>query len=206
MAFKANLETVRSDILEMTRQLGKGGFLEGVAAEEFQSGAAAFEGLPLGAEIPPFELSDLDGKTVTTRDLLGQQTFLVNWSPTCGFCARIAPEIAELQPELRDRGVRTVFISSGTRESLREQVEEFSLDIQVLIQEELGAEIFSGMGTPAAYLIDGEGKTASKLAYGADAVPILVRKAAGRSGKANGSKSKTAKKSTGSKKRAASKK
>jgi hypothetical protein len=69
------------------------------------------------------------------------------------------------------------------------------------------------MGTPVAYLIDGEGKTASELAFGADQVPILMRAAAGISEETNGAEKKTgrakkssAKKAAGSRKRAAARK
>ena len=195
-AFQADLETVRNDILEMTRQLGMDGFLEGVAAEELRQNTASLEGVPVGTVVPGFELSDVGGHVTSMDDLKGQQTLLVNWSPSCGFCGRIASEIAELQPDLRARGVQTVFISIGTADDLRAQVEEFGLDFPVLMQDEERAEIFSGMGTPAAYLVDAEGKTASKLAYGSDGVPILIRKAAGVRRKSNGSD----KKSSGSKK------
>jgi thiol-disulfide isomerase/thioredoxin len=205
--FGADLEVVRNDILEMTYKLGIGGFLEGVAADEVQQDSSAFEGLPLGTALPPFELSDLKGRTVTSEALLGKETFLVNWSPHCGYCAQIAPEISKLQPKLQARGVQTVFISSGDPKEVRKQVKEFKLDIPVFLQESHEAEIFYGMGTPAAYLIDAEGKTASRLVFGSDGVPVLLRKAAGVSAKGNGSrKSNRSKKAAGTKKRAASKK
>jgi peroxiredoxin len=206
-AFGADPEVVRNDVMEMTRKLGGGGFLEGIAADEVQQSDAAFEGLPLGTAMPPFELADLKGRSVSAEDLLGQRTFLVNWSPHCGYCAQIAPEIAKLQPKLRARGVQTVFISTGAPKDIRKQVKEFNLDVPVFLQESREAEIFSGMGTPAAYLIDAEGKTASRLVSGSDAVPVLLRKAAGISRKANGSKRASgSKKAAGSKRRVASKK
>ena len=210
-AFQADPEVVRNDVLELTRQLGRGGFLEGVAVEEVQYNAsAAFEGLPIGTAVPPFELSDLTGRTVTHEDLQGQQTLLVNWSPVCGFCGRIAPEIAELRPKLRDRGVQTVFISIGNPDEINKQLGEFDLDVPVFVQEAHQAEIFYGMGTPAAYLIDAEGKTASNLAYGSDQVPTLIRAAAGLSEETNGAKgdkkSSRSKKAAGSEKRASDRK
>lgn len=201
-AFQADPEVVRNDVLELTRQLGRGGFLEGVALEEIQYTSSGLEGLPLGTAVPPFELSDIAGRTVTHEELLGQQTLLLNWSPSCGFCGRIAPEIAELQPKLRERGIRTMLISIGEPDDIKHQLDEFGLDVPVFLQASHEAEIFYGMGTPVAYLIDAEGKTASQLAVGSDAVPVLVRAAAGISKRGNGAK----KRANGSKKPAGSKK
>jgi cytochrome c biogenesis protein CcmG, thiol:disulfide interchange protein DsbE len=207
-AFNTDLEVVRNDVLDLTRKLGKSGFLEGVAVEEVQYNSAGFEGLPVGTAVPPFELTDINGRTVTQEALQGQQTLLLNWSPHCGFCGQIAPEIAELQPRLRERGVETVFISIGTTEDISKQLDEFGLAIPVFLQESHEAEIFYGLGTPCAYLIDVEGKTASQLAFGSDGVPLLIRAAAGISEKANGDKKKASrsKKAAGSKKTAGSKK
>jgi peroxiredoxin len=213
-AFNTDLEVVRNDVLDLTRKLGKSGFLEGVAVEEVQYNSAGFEGLPVGTAVPQFELSDINGRTVTQEALQGQQTLLLNWSPYCGFCGQIAPEIAELQPRLRERGVETVFISIGTTEDISKQLDEFGLAIPVFLQESHEAEIFYGLGTPCAYLIDAEGKTASQLAFGSDGVPLLIRAAAGISEKANGGKKKASrskkaarsKKTAGSKKRASARK
>jgi peroxiredoxin len=207
-SFNADAEVVRNDVLNLTRQLGMGGFLEGVIVEEIQYSSPSTEGLPVGTAVPPFELSDLSGRTVTQEDLRGQQTLLVNWSPHCGYCGKIAPEIAEMQPKLRERGVQTIFISIGGAEELQEQLKEVGLDVPVLLQQEEYAEIFGGMGTPVAYLIDAEGKTASELAFGSDQVPVLLRAAAGISEETNGAKKKAgrAKKSPSSKKAAGSRK
>jgi thiol-disulfide isomerase/thioredoxin len=216
-AFQVDLEVVRNDVINLTQDLGRAGFLEGVAAEEFQYTSPSMEGLPVGTVVPPFELSDLDGRTVTDEVLRGQQTLLLNWSPHCGYCGKIGPEVAELEPKLRERGVQTMFISIGSAEEVREQLGEFGLDVPVLLQDEDRAEIFDGMGTPVAYLIDAEGKTTSELAFGSDQVPLLLRGAAGISEESNGAKKKASrakkssskkasKKTSGSKTRAAAKK
>jgi peroxiredoxin len=206
-AFQADLEVVRNDVINLTQDLGRAGFLEGVAAEEFQYTSPSMEGLPVGTVVPPFELSDLDGRTVTDEDLRGRQTLLLHWSPYCGFCGKIGPEVAELQPKLRERGVQTMFISIGSVEEVREQLGEFGLDVPVLLQQaDEHAEIFDGMGTPVAYLIDAEGKTMSELAFGSDQVPVLLRGAAGISEVGNGAKKKAGSARKSSAKKASSKK
>ncbi|MGH2573341.1 MAG: PqqD family peptide modification chaperone [Actinomycetota bacterium] len=173
-AFGANPEEVLIDVRDVTRQFGMAGLLQGVAASP-----RGKEGIAEGKVIPSFELPDAEGRTVSLESLRGQKLLLVNWSPTCGFCKEIAPELAELQPRLRERDLRPVLIATGEIEANRQVMEEAGLDALLLIQEPGEAEVFMGMGTPVAYLVDEAGKNSATMAYGADAVPALARKAAG---------------------------
>ncbi len=75
------------------------------------------------------------GVEVALADLAERQVLLVNWSPRCGFCTRIAPELAELQPELQARGVEMVFITLGDAEENRPLLEEHGLQPRVLFGE-----------------------------------------------------------------------
>jgi peroxiredoxin len=175
-AFGADPEVVLIDVLDVTRQFGMAGLLQGVAVSPRRGGA---QGIAQGKVIPSFELPDSEGRAVSLESLRGQKLLLVNWSPTCGFCKQIAPELAELQPRLREHDVRPVLIATGEIEANRQIMEEAGLDALLLLQEPGEAEVFSGMGTPVAYLVDEEGKNAASLAYGSDAVPVLARKAAG---------------------------
>lgn len=175
--FNADPATVLLDVVAVTQDFGRAGFLVGVA-ESTDSGPEG--AVPPGREIPPFELPDIDGRgPITLESFRGQRILLVNWSPTCGFCKAIAPELTELQTSLRESGVEPVFIAGGGEELNREFVKEFGLDVTMLLQEPNEADVFYGMGTPAAYLIDEEGKAAAEIAFGSDAVPVLARKAAG---------------------------
>jgi len=176
LAFGADPEVVLIDVLDVTRQFGMAGLLQGVAQLATERGP---QGIAQGKVIPSFELPDPEGRTVSLESLRGQKFLLVNWSPTCGFCKQIAPELAELQPRLRERGVRQVLIATGEIDANRQIIQEAGLEALLLLQEAGEAEVFSGMGTPVAYLVDEEGKNAATLAYGSDAVPALARKAAG---------------------------
>lgn len=175
-AFAVDPEVVLIDVLEVTRQFGMAGLLQGVAESAPGPGS---QGIAQGKAIPSFELPDAEGRTVSLESLRGQKLLLVNWSPTCGFCKEIAPELAEMEPRLREHDVRPVLIATGEIEANRQIMEETGLDALLLIQEPGEAEVFSGMGTPVAYLVDEEGKNAASIAYGSDAVPALARKAAG---------------------------
>src|SRR6266545_1761545 len=90
--------------------------------------ASGTEGIAQGENIPSFELPDAEGQMVSFESLKGQKLLLVNWSPTCGFCRRIAPELAELQPRLREHDILPVFIATGEVEANRQLMEEAGLD------------------------------------------------------------------------------
>ena len=179
--FGAELGVVREDIVFLTQNIGRAGLLDGVAYEPPPEPSNAWPtGVAVGDPIPAFALPDAAGVEVAIADLQGRDVLLVNWSPRCGFCTRIAPELAALQPELQARGVEMVFITLGDAEENRPMLEEHSLYPRVLFGDGLDVEVFAGVGTPSAYLVDGEGKAASPLTIGADKVPELVRSAAGR--------------------------
>ena len=179
--FHADIDVVRRDIVMLTQGIGRAGLLVGVAYEAPSDPSFAFPtGVAIGEPIPPFRLPDPDGAEFTVADLADGPLLLVNWSPRCGFCSRIAPDLADLQPELHARGVEMVFITLGDAEENRPLLEEYGLHPRVLLGEGLDVEVFAGVGTPSAYLVDGEGSAASPLTIGADKVPDLARSAAGR--------------------------
>jgi peroxiredoxin len=180
-AFGAEQEVVRNDVIELVRQVGRAGLLEGVAEEQPQMVAPAMpEGVEKGTPVSLFDLPSVDGDRVALEDLLGRRLLLVNWSPACGYCRRIAPDLEELRPKLAREGVELILLASGTPEDNRDLAREHGLEARILLQEEGPIELFAGMGTPVAYLVDEEGRTASELALGAEPVPELARSLVGR--------------------------
>jgi peroxiredoxin len=181
-AFEVDLDVMRTDILTATQEIGRAGLLEGVAYEPPPEPSYADPtGFSVGEPLPELRAPDLEGNEVSLADLRGKQMLLVNWSASCGFCTRIAPELAELQPDLRARGVEMVFLTFGAVEANRAMLDEFGLDPRVLVLDPSENEVFPSVGTPSAYIVDAEGKVASELKVGANAVPDLARTAAGAS-------------------------
>ena len=179
--FNAELDVVRQDIVQLAQSIGRSGLLQGIAYEPPPEPSFAWPtGVGVGEPIPPFKLPDAEGQEVGIADLRGRQVLLVNWSPRCGFCTRIAPDLAALQPDLRERGVDLVFITLGDEEENAPMLEENGLYPRLLLGDLGETEVFAGVGTPAAYLVDAEGHAASELTIGADKVPDLARTAAGR--------------------------
>jgi peroxiredoxin len=136
------------------------------------------QGLAVGAPVPGFRLPDLAGRPVALEDFRGRRVLLVQWSPTCGFCEQLAPELAELQPQLRTQGIEPVLVSDGDAKPNRRLANRYGLDGPILLQPTDGqVEAFKGQGTPVAYLMDEQGQVAAPLAVGAREVPRLAREA-----------------------------
>jgi peroxiredoxin len=136
-------------------------------------------GLKVGTPFEPFSLPDLTGQMVSLSGFSGKRVLLVNWSPQCGFCDLIAPDLAKLQTDLQKRNVQLVFVSSSDAEANRKLAEEHGLECPVMLLEESESlKAFEHMGTPVAYLLDEEGRVAQPMAVGAEAVPALAREAA----------------------------
>lgn len=101
---------------------------------------------------------------------------LVNWSPQCGFCVRIAPILANLKQAFQAQNVELAFASFGDAVANRKLAAEHGLTGLFLLQKDAaGIEPFQGLGTPVAYLLDEKGLVAKPLAVGADQVPVLAR-------------------------------
>lgn len=180
-AFGAPVEVVRRDVLEMVRSVGRAGLLVGVAPprpeDPFQPA-----GMDVGEELVPFTAPDLGGAPVDLAALRSRRVLLVNWSPACGYCAKIAPDLAEAQPALAEQGVSLVLLTAGEAEANRELLQTHGLDALTLLREGIEEDFvdpFPSMGTPVAYLLDVDGRVAEPLAFGAGEVPALARKVAG---------------------------
>jgi thiol-disulfide isomerase/thioredoxin len=178
--FHAESSVVREDLVTLTRKIGRAGLLQGIAFEPPPEPSLWPTGVAVGEPIQPFRLPDAAGVEVGLGDLAGRRVLLVNWSPHCGFCSMIAPGLAAIHPELRARDVELVFIALGSWEENRPKLEEHGLEPTVLFRGNKEIDAFAGVGTPAAYLVDEQGRAASELTIGADKVPGLARSAAGR--------------------------
>lgn len=132
-------------------------------------------GLPIGSTLEPVTLTDLDGMDVALDAFAGKQMVLVNWSPTCGFCDAIAPDLAAAGPELERADAVLVLLAHGEAEANRAMAAKYGIESPVLMLGDANPAGFQALGTPTGLLIDAEGKVATTLAIGADQVPLLVR-------------------------------
>ena len=130
---------------------------------EDESATARQGGLAIGTAIDSLD------------DYLGKRVLLVNWNPGCGFCRDIAPMLADVQTGLRKRNVQLLLVSTGDAEANRELAGKHGLLCPILPGESGSIQLFKGLGTPAAYLLDEQHRVARPLALGAKEVTALAR-------------------------------
>jgi peroxiredoxin len=140
-------------------------------------------GLSLRSEAPAFELPDVEGNSHSLARYKGQSVLLIFFNPACGFCRDLVPKLAALSPEEKRDGESKSFepltllvISTGDVEANRQLFNEHKLSCPVLLQKEMEvAAAYKSNGTPSGYLISPEGKIASGLAIGAEALLEFAR-------------------------------
>jgi len=134
-------------------------------------------GLPLGTVAPDFELPDLTGTSRRLSDFRGRSLLLIFFNPNCGFCSRMAGELAALPCSADDTAshgewTMPIVVTTGDADENRRFFEEQGIQCHVLRQDEMEiASQYGVHGTPMGYRIDAEGRIASELAVGAE--PLL---------------------------------
>ena len=124
----------------------------------------------VGEPAPELTLRDLDGEPVALGDLYGEPVVAIFWNPGCGFCQRMLPDLRAFEDEPPAGAPRLLVISSGDPDRIREQ----EIRSLVLVDSEGEAmRAFGAGGTPMGVLIE-DGKIASPVAAGADAVFELI--------------------------------
>jgi peroxiredoxin len=131
----------------------------------------------IGEIAPVFSLPDLRGQTVSLSDFSGQQTLLLFWNPGCGFCQRMLVDLKAWEANASTDAPKLLVVSTGSIEANR--VLRLRSTI-VLDQDGMRVgRLFGAAGTPMAVLIDAEGKIASEVTAGAQAVLALAVHAQG---------------------------
>ena len=199
-AFDVDIEVMRSDIMRVARQLGGWRLLEGVLPASAVT-LPLTPSLETGQAIPRFVAYTPDGSAVSVPDAESTGTLLVNWSPFCGYCGMIAAQLGTLLSALDEAGVNLLLLTVGSPDDNASMLASSGLDDHVLYRTPQGRDAGSGhaglqdpgppgapnhstrdpfgmMGTPVAYLLDGEGGLVAPLASGAFEVPRLARSAA----------------------------
>ena len=132
-------------------------------------------GVPVGQPAPAFELQTLDGDTASLDQLLASYgaLLLIFTNPKCGPCSALIPEIAHWGLD-ESLPAKIVLISEG---AVEDNLLKFGArsDPMVLLQSKREtADAYQANGTPAAVLIGRDGRIASGVMFGADAIRDLV--------------------------------
>ena len=92
-------------------------------------------GLPTGAVAPDFELPDLAGARHRLSEFRGKDLLLIFFNPRCGFCTKMAADLAALPTDgVNGRAVPLV-VTTGDLEENRKLVAEYGIRGTVLVQE-----------------------------------------------------------------------
>ena len=156
------------DVLDFVRLLGAQGLLEGVARMVPLTPARP-EGLDIGTPLPLFD----------RVPSAGASTLLVSWSPWCGYCRQLAPVLAEQVPRLSRNGVAVVLVEATESAETPALLASAGLDVALQVDGDLARAVFADLGTPAGYLVDGEGRTLADVAIGSTEVEALAAALAG---------------------------
>lgn len=120
---------------------------------------------------PELVLPDLAGAPVDLAAQRGQETVVLFWSVNCGYCQRMLPDLRRWEDERPAGAPGLVVVSRGDVEANR----RLGLHAPVLLDSGAGvSQKFGAAGTPTAVLVDAEGRIASSVAVGAEAVMALL--------------------------------
>jgi peroxiredoxin len=132
-------------------------------------------GLPVGAPAPDFELPDLAGQRHKLSDFRGRDMLLILFNPKCGFCTKMAADLAALPFDGANGRAVPIVVTTGNAEANRKLVAQHGIGCTVLLQEQMEvASQYRAQGTPMGYRIDAKGKIASELAVGAESLLQLA--------------------------------
>lgn len=114
--------------------------------------------LPVGGSLPEFTVEDTGGRSVSSRELLGQPTLFMfyrgNW---CPFCMGQVREVAEQYKALSERGACVALISPQPTELTERVAQMFDIPYRFLVDPELQAARTLGIvhedGVPAGPLV-----------------------------------------------------
>ncbi len=109
---------------------------------------------------PAWELRDVDGQPVSSRQFLGQVVLLDFWATWCPPCRAEIPGFVELQSKYADKGLVVVGVSLDRTgpASVKEFMQRFSMNYPVVMGDEAITQAFGGIkGIPTTFIINRKG-------------------------------------------------
>lgn len=127
----------------------------------------------LGEKLPEFSLENIEGLSISSKDLTGRKTLLTYWSLDCGWCEKMLDDLREWDKTRGADEPELLLLSSGNADKHR----ELGLKSQIILDDEKDVSKKIGMeGTPSAVLINENGKIVSEVAVGAENIFALIGK------------------------------
>src|SRR5215813_1519313 len=112
-------------------------------------------GLRIGTVAPDFELPDLAGERHKLSEFHGKDVLLIFFNPKCGFCTKMADDLAALPLDVGGGRATPLVVTTGDPDENRQLVERHGIRCVVVRQEQMEvASQFRAAGTPMGYRID----------------------------------------------------
>jgi thiol-disulfide isomerase/thioredoxin/uncharacterized membrane protein YphA (DoxX/SURF4 family) len=145
------------------------------AAGPHQAGGHPSAGLPVGSQAPEFELAGLNGEPVTLSGLrsAGRPVLLLFGDPGCEPCRSLLPELAHWQAEYAGQFTAALISRGSVAANLAESVAHHIGNVAIQRDREI-ASSYRYSGTPSAVIVSPDGRVASPVAGGQDAIRSLV--------------------------------
>jgi peroxiredoxin/uncharacterized membrane protein YphA (DoxX/SURF4 family) len=161
------------------RMTGQAVSSEAAVALDVFDPATKGPGLLVGSEAPAFDLVTLDSKRLSLGDLLAAKkpALLFFADPQCGPCDALMPEVAGWQQTLPSYSI--VVVSHGDKKENEKKIASHGLKTILLQRDQEMSNLYQAWGTPAALLIEANGRVGSRVAQGADRIRTLVAWASG---------------------------
>ena len=138
----------------------------GTKAKSEGSAAAPAGHGETGTQAPVFELADLTGKTVSSRDYAGKVVILDFWATWCPPCREEIPHLVQLQSKYQSQGLVIVGLSldAGGAKDVAPFAEEHNINYPMLIGSDEVAKAYGGVSAiPTTFVIDRQGKVVKRF-------------------------------------------
>lgn len=112
-----------------------------------------------GSLAPDFQLTRIDGSSVSLADLRGQPAVLIFWTAWCPICKEEAPRFNELAAQYEPKGVRVLGINIQDSPARTEGgIRDFGIRYTVARDPDASvAHRYNVTGTPTIIILDGNG-------------------------------------------------
>jgi len=119
----------------------------------------------VGNPAPDFQLSDLDGKTVSLSDFQGKPVLLNFWASWCRPCRVEMPHIQQVNEEWADKGLVVLAINTGeTPSEVKKFMRDYELSLPVLLDtKRVVTEKYEVWSIPTTIFIDKDGIIQAKV-------------------------------------------
>jgi peroxiredoxin len=167
-------QTASLEMLTALKKLIEEDYAEPAPIER-EDAAPPVEGLPVGAPAPHFALETLQGELLSLDTLLaGSKPVLLFFvSPTCAPCKSLLPQVSHWEREF-SAWLTIAVLSRGTLKENQAKMAKYDLRHLLLQGETEVADEYQARWTPAAVLLNRDGRIASPVTSGDEAIRALV--------------------------------